>query len=348
MAKRFQLRERDTGTALYPYTAPECVLLPGGGNLKQQIERPGQVVAVEPEVDTEDATMPEDTPDVYLHAVMTVPQVLTDEQKSTAKQNLGIVETMLFDDMWVSIGGTKLANGKYRMGADGKELTLDEAMVRYERNGFIVKWNRECGTDGGYNEATCYFELNGLTDITYEQAVDIDNFGTPFMGIGSNTPTYIGVGYEAKVRTILPLVDKENWTRVLSSCFPGSNFVEVLILKGSAIRGYMWNYKLKVLKCKDIRDNICTSHMPMLEEFRYINPFHITRCDKSFAESSNLSLQSLEDLVYKEPNGTTAVTFTVHPDVYDKLTGGATEDVEAWEAVWTTAVMEKNIIFATT
>ena len=38
---------------------------------------------------------------------------------------------------------------------------------------FIDQWNTACGKWGTYNEDTGYFELNGLTDITYEEALKI-------------------------------------------------------------------------------------------------------------------------------------------------------------------------------
>lgn len=86
-----------------------------------------------------------------------------------------VIKRALFDDMWASINGTKLANGNYRMGADGKELTYAEALVRYERNGFIEQWNRECRKNtfnyyghigvteyGKYNEATCLLDRKSV------------------------------------------------------------------------------------------------------------------------------------------------------------------------------------------
>ena len=40
---------------------------------------------------------------------------------------------------------------------------------------FIDMWNSACGTNGKYNTETGFYELNGLTDITYEQALTIYN-----------------------------------------------------------------------------------------------------------------------------------------------------------------------------
>lgn len=206
---------------------------------------------------------------------------------------------------------------------------------------FIDLWNKACASYGRYNESTGYFELNGLTDITYEEAIDIYNFGTPFQCLDAFT--YVGVGYNITVRTILPLTHKVNWTRVAHSCFHGSRSLEVLILSGCAILGSMVMTNLRVLICKDVRDNNCTSYLPSLEEFKYENSYSVTRCNKSFAMSSHLSFDSVENLVQREPNGPTSVTITVHPEVYAKLTD---ETNEEWHKVLTDAA-DKNINFAT-
>lgn len=69
--------------------------------------------------------------------------------------------------------------------ADWKEVTAAqraqledkaEAWVRPPQD-FINRWNEACGKWGRFNEETGYFELNGLTDITYEEAVRIYQFG---------------------------------------------------------------------------------------------------------------------------------------------------------------------------
>lgn len=45
------------------------------------------------------------------------------------------------------------------------------------RDVFIDLWNAACGVWGRYNEATGFFELNGLTDITYAEAMKIYEAG---------------------------------------------------------------------------------------------------------------------------------------------------------------------------
>ena len=59
------------------------------------------------------------------------------------------------------------------VGEDDKLAVTDLAKKKV----FIDTWNTACTSAGirygSYNEKTGYFELNGLTDISYEQALDI-------------------------------------------------------------------------------------------------------------------------------------------------------------------------------
>lgn len=55
-----------------------------------------------------------------------------------------------------------------------------ETFKAYAREGlspkealFIDLWNNACGSYGRYNAETGYFELNGLTDIGYDEALKI-------------------------------------------------------------------------------------------------------------------------------------------------------------------------------
>lgn len=267
-----------------------------------------------------------------------------------------VIKRSLFDDMWASIYGTKLANGNYRMGADGKELTYAEALVRYERNGFIQRWNRECSrTDtyrtvvyGKYNEATGYFELNGLTDITYEQAQSILKAGRPRNAsdgftIYSNTP----------IRTNLPWEVSIDGS--MSSAFFAASKLEVArFIEPVTISGTYFFYNnsrlhtvLGTLVCKS------GSSFHGCSGLKNITVRLATAGGNYwFASSSQLSFDSVKCMI---DNTTVACTITFHPDVYAKLTGDTTneaaaalteEELAQWVAI-TEAAAAKNISFAT-
>lgn len=267
-----------------------------------------------------------------------------------------VIKRALFDDMWASIYGTRLANGNYRMGADGKELTYAEALVRYERNGFIQKWNRECSrTDtyrtvvyGKYNEATGYFELNGLTDITYEQAQSILKAGRPRNAsdgatIYSNTP----------IRTNLPWEVSIDGS--MSSAFFAASQLEVArFIEPVTISGTYFFYNnsrlhtvLGTLVCKSGASfHGCSGLKNITVRLATAGGNYW------FASSSQLSFDSVKCMI---DNTTVACTITFHPDVYAKLTGDTTneaaaalteEELAQWVAI-TEAAAAKNISFAT-
>lgn len=269
-----------------------------------------------------------------------------------------VIKRALFDDMWASINGTKLANRNYRMGADGKELTYAEALVRYERNEFICRWNRECrkisydyygrvsiGVRGCYNEATGFFELNGLTDITYEQAVNILAVPRPGVGIGSmwfagyNIRTHLPIytsgtlayyPFFAQYRIeVIALPDNTEIPNGL--CYQDHNLHAVkgvLKLTGSQFATRCWKLENITVYCTKANVNY------------------------SFRDNPKLSFDSVK---YMIDHTTVACTITFHPDLYAKLTGDTTneaaaalteEELAQWVAI-TEAAAAKNISFAT-
>lgn len=261
----------------------------------------------------------------------------------------------LFDDMWASIYGTKLANGNYRMGADGKELTYNEALVRYERNGFIKKWNAACSNRilnspyyksyGQYNEATGFFELNGITDIDYTEAVRI------YMAYVSGRTT---MGY----RTNIPVgmanyQDMPEYIRMFTN-------TEVEI-----IRGYFYASNAEVLNTGTLREinalriisetnNDILIQSPSLEKiyFSAQNKQHVSFRRFNIRAASKYRLDGIAEIVDWVKNS----TVLVHPDVYAKLTGDTTnaaaaalteEELAQWMEM-AEAADNYNIIFATT
>lgn len=261
----------------------------------------------------------------------------------------------LFDDMWASIYGTKLANGNYRMGTDGKELTYAEALVRYERNGFIKKWNAACRQRysnpahhppyGRYNEATGFFELNGITDIDYTEAVRI------YMAYVSGRTT---TGY----RTNIPVgmanyQDLPEYIRMFTN-------TEVEIIRGNfyASNAEVLNtYTLREINSLRIPyelNNRILIQSTSLEIIRFSaqNKIHAAFSSFNIGNASKFRLDGIAEIVDWVQNS----TVLVHPDVYAKLTGDTTnaaaaalteEELAQWMEM-AAAADNYNIIFATT
>lgn len=224
---------------------------------------------------------------------------------------------------------------------------------------FIDMWNVACGTYGKYNAKTGYFELNGLTDITYEQALEIyDTYA------GASLSTKRNCAFEAsKARTNIPFVSlsRAEVGFELSSAWRNSQ-VEVLNLQTGysqpcrIINSPQWIFLSSRLK-KIVGGIEFVDNVPYfngfgseLEEVSIKNlriSVKLQLCDK-------LGLASFRYLVTNAAN-TAPITVTVHPSVYAKLTGDTTneaaaaltpEELAQWQQVLTDAVA-KNISFAT-
>lgn len=236
---------------------------------------------------------------------------------------------------------------------------------------FIDQWNAACGTYGTYNYQTGYFELNGLTDITYEQAVVI-------LSAYENSPllsTNYYQNFVARTQIPRPIFGPI----ALSQVFRGSSVTHArllnsstnLLLFGNSLGPYMFSGNIlnpaKIVKWLDTVDIFgsdnttyrvtisCFVDAPYLEYFRIKN----VNADFELPTSSKIGVDSLQYVVnnrypLNSPNAQ-PFTVTVHADVYAKLTGDTTnaataaltpDELAQWMALVETAT-EKNITFAT-
>lgn len=237
---------------------------------------------------------------------------------------------------------------------------------------FIDLWNKRCYANqyrnGKYNENTGYFELNGITDIDYEEAIEIYNCSERVLGNTSYNAFFRartnfhpfsvnGAGYPISITSLfhnntylevcnifplyyeMPLRGQEEYLNLChlgtwcSSTFRGSKKLRI-------IYGY--------LNFKNVTGNenvfgLCES----LEEVRLMN----LKCNFSIKDCGKLSYNSINYLVKKAIN-TSAITITVHPSIYNALLGENTEypfnggSQEEWLQLVQDA-QNKNITFAT-
>lgn len=215
---------------------------------------------------------------------------------------------------------------------------------------FIDQWNAACGEYGRYNPSTGFFELNGLTDITYEEAVKIHT-NTHYNGGGCNW-LYAGFNY----RTNIPLPDSVKSSYLVGFrgfCY-GANF-EVLNVRSikldTTANVLTGSYKeiIGVIDLASIKPTIDLSH----SKFEDVQ-LHSVNTNLLLDNSRSLSFDSVKYLVANATN-TSAITIKVHPDVYAKLTGDTTNEAAAalsagelaqWQEVLMDAA-NKNISFAT-
>lgn len=239
---------------------------------------------------------------------------------------------------------------------DGLYLT-----VSAKRAAFNDRWNARCvdmygNKCGGYNEATGYFELNGLTDITYAQAMEIMSSASYWCRapIGSMPSMSL-----LNIRTAFPFGGYGNslGSVALNSTFKNCEKLEVVVVQCGNFTPLNGTFS----GCKKLRkvvfnteystsfDNAAFYQCYALEELsvqvQILSNINLSPC-------SRLSVASASNITAKGKSG---ITVTVHADVFAKLTGDTTNDAAAaltddekaaWAAVFE-AACAKNISFAT-
>lgn len=244
--------------------------------------------------------------------------------------------------------GETLANFREVTAAEWAQIEAADAAWVEPPQWFIDMWNSACGIYGKYNAATGYFELNGLVDITYKEAVliyanrrhlSLDNHGF----------------YSSSTARTNLLPSTQNglfgYTRSLEYSFSSCKNMEVIRLApntltvySSMVRTFHTCVKLrKILGAINVlqKPNLTEAFAlcPLLEEVQIKG---LTK-DLSFSDSPLLSLDSLSYLVAQSA-ASQPITVTVHPEVYAKL---ADETNTEWHPLMAQATA-KQITFATT
>lgn len=232
-----------------------------------------------------------------------------------------------------------------------KTHTIDEVKKAL----FVDMWNHQCTnsntTFGKYNEETGYFELNGLTDITYEQAIEIYSCGVLLGHINSSS----GLNYRncKNIRTVLPQkwYGEATYTPTFMDCIN----IEVIPGQYGIVKAYSF------YNCVKLRV-IGSSYN------QYTQLYNLNNAEQKMESSSFYNCESLE-MVYGTIRGnynidvrwsplltlenfqwwinnavnTAPISIIVHPDVYAKLTD---ESNTEWYQVNQDAIA-KQITFAT-
>lgn len=202
-----------------------------------------------------------------------------------------------------------------------------------------------------YNEQTGFYELNGLTDITEEQMRVI------YMTCCSNVlVSALNERYSnSKMRTNIGFRDNYGISvggfNVKNLCY-ACTLLEVFAASSDSNFLYVYNCSRMFLRCSKLREirggikfnSAVTDYSLMFSKCALLET---VKCKDiiasiSFSDSPLLSLESLQYLITNAAN-TSAITVTVHADVYAKIQDESQAD---WHALIASA-QEKNITFAT-
>ena len=245
------------------------------------------------------------------------------------------------------------ANGIAPLNASGvvpNENISDEA----RKSLFCDLFNAAAGTAGyaKFTNGVWDCKLNGLT-LSYDEAVMILSV---YHTGGDHTEDLV----HHPVRTNLPLYS--NWGISLYRFAQKNTSLEVANVDCDI---YGNSLQFAFYSCKNLReirgpirhivakiDDSAFLGCPKLESLDLRN----LKSNLLLSNSPLLKLDSLDSIVTNAANGTTAITITVHADVYAKLTGDTTNEAAAaltadelsqWQALLTKAAA-KHIAFATT
>lgn len=297
-------------------------------------------------------------------ALRKTPQVLSESEQQIARANIG-------------------AQGALTTSADlalrDDVLSLTEMA---KKRLFIDLWN-ECAVDfGRYNEETGYFELNGITDLTYDDAYFIytasaynfypdyrdtgfryDLFKPPYRpGKGlfrTNLPCTLGKDafygshtlrtisiYLCTVMEVLNLYSRNPFQRPpYYNQVPFVRTRDIDFYGADNLRKVMGNIQLNMPSAVPF-----SRKLPKLEE---INVYNITKNYQYFGSAPKLNYTSVKCMI-ENRGGTDAITIWYHANVYNKILGTADDAAyegsggtkEEWMALADLAA-SKNITLAT-
>ena len=208
-----------------------------------------------------------------------------------------------------------------------------------------------------FNEETGYYEMNGLTDLTEGEMNVMNEFTRHSFGSSSDVDFSVFTPSGRKIRTNFPFVERDLYCNELS--IYGQNKMEILFAacidefnrRPFFIKQFTTyaNFSLKtvigVLDVTNISSSVylTNNYENSLNLLEKLNIRKLKTTTNLFRYSPLINLASMQYLIENASN-TSAITITVHPEVYAKLTDSTNTE---WYAV-NTAAQAKQIAFATT
>lgn len=215
---------------------------------------------------------------------------------------------------------------------------------------FIDIWNACCQGYGKYNSETELFELNGLTDITYQEAINIYLCYFASFTLEKNKNIY-----RNKVRTVFPIPTNYTSSTNCSQLFENCNELKVVRFitywRDSGTGLFSNCSKLETIygTIESVKDG--GSWFSNCNSLRNINM--LTKVN--VVDLRSCSLITYTSIKYTVDNNhtvtTNPITIKVHSNIYNALTGSAAYPFnggtqEQWQQLLIDAT-EKQITFAT-
>lgn len=328
------------------------------------------------------ASLAANTATANFKAAIAAQQDALDALRTRVSTNEGNIDTnaddiaTLQDDLQ-SVADALSDSADITVSADNKLSLTDKAKKQL----FIDMWNEACsyngeaGYFGQYNEATGFFELNELTDITYAEALKIYrlSYKQPISAAERIFAGWSSFHGNINCRTYLPIVGAGGYTGPdLTRAYSRNDILETVAFMGGYDRGPGNHANLDrtfdgCTRLRKIIGGIGGSKFTAntfygCEALEYVDLHHqLTNKTVDLQWSPKLTYDTFDTLVKESsfstngPEHKSTFTMTVHPDVYAKLTGDTTneaagaltaEELARWTAL-PAAAAKKNISFAT-
>ena len=235
-----------------------------------------------------------------------------------------------------------LNNSYYTNGEtiESRENATSDAIAEAKKALFIDEWNQMCcngaiGNNvekiGGYNSETGYFELNGITDIDYYEALRIYQYALEYPN-----PTRID---NINIRTNLikqSTISMFDLLPNIKNLFRGDKLLTCRISNESSFACRPSVADSAFLHCPNLHTVYGIVDLGLISKSTTLNLFNkasffaalkdmkIRKLKQGFelTQAPNLSLESMQYLINNAAN-TTPITIEVHPSMYAKLTGGS-------------------------
>lgn len=237
-----------------------------------------------------------------------------------------------------------LNNSYYTNGEtiESRENATSDAIAEAKKALFIDEWNQMCGNGngpignnfekiGGYNSETGYFELNGITDIDYYEALRIYQYALEYPN-----PTRID---NINIRTNLIKQSILSWNDLrpnIDSLFRSPKLLTCRVSTDIYGGCLATSAKKAFNACPVLHTVYGIVDLYYIADKGVLNPcnaaventalknikFSRLRQDFKLTQAPNLSLESMQYLINNAAN-TTPITIEVHPSMYAKLTGGS-------------------------
>lgn len=215
---------------------------------------------------------------------------------------------------------------------------------------FIKLWNNRCkygiyggGIHGKYNEETGYFELNGITNITFEEAIDIYNI-PPARVCNNAYANQVAYSQLHRVRTVFPVLTNGLYL-YMQNAFYDCEELEVVRfltyynynsnpdkLDSDSISSmpiynctdiFGGNYERKLRRILGRYSDTRTQLDKLTASLKNLEYFMVSSLKSSITflrENKVFEIGCLQYMIEKAAN-TTPITITVHANIYSKLLG---------------------------